>query len=266
MFLDDGIFDIAYSTVGLRPINTAEHYRFAAACGYPALKGDVRPTKDGGLVMCHDAGFTIGEDGRIGRFDRENNTPILTLGYEECRKMEYDAMRGALPQPATVATLDDFLGICRETGKYAFITVRDQEIPAVVAEMMRLIRLHGMEERCVVNSFTYETIAETRKYSDVIPVSHVQGHWRVLTDETVKKAAALGNAIVCMFSFPDKEGKGMEAVRASLPAIETAKAEGVRLFQAILTEQKEREECLKLGFTGFQLERVFPPFSVPETV
>ena len=256
------IFDIAYSSVGLAPINTVAHYRLAASCGFVSIKGDIRPTADGGLVMCHDAGFTFGTDGRIGRFDRQNNTPILTLRYDDLLRTEYaeTAPDGTHPR---VASLDDFLRTARETGKYAFITVRDEEIPAVVAEMFRLIRANGMEERCVVNSFTYETLRETRRYSDTVPVSHVQPHYAALTEDIVRAAADLGNSLVCMFSYPDRDGKAMEAIRASAPAMELARSLGMRLFQAIVPTAEERAACLELGFSGFQLLRVFPPYAVP---
>ena len=54
------VLRIAYSdlmlTPGnlLAPINTAEHYYLAAHLGFNAIKGDVRITADGGLIMCHD--------------------------------------------------------------------------------------------------------------------------------------------------------------------------------------------------------------------
>ena len=257
------IFDIAYSTVRIAPINTETHYRMAAACGYPVLKGDIQPTVDGGLVMCHDSGFTFGEDGRIGKFDREHNTPIRTLRYDDLLQRQY------VPYPSDplieehVASLDTFLRVCRETGKYAFITARDKEIPTVVSEMFRLIRKHGMEERCVINSFTYETLQEVRKYSSEIPISHVQGHFWTLTDAIVDGAADLGNAVISMFSYPYTEGRTEEAIKTSMPAVERALGRGMRMFQAILTRPEDREACLKLGFTGFQLMEVFPPYAKP---
>ena len=257
------IFDIAYSNVGIAPINTETHYRMAAACGYPVLKGDIQPTADGGLVMCHDSGFTCDEAGRIGRFDREHNTPIRTLRFDDALRMQYLPYQADPVIQEHVASLDTFLRVCRETGKFAFITARDKEIPTVVAEMMRLIRLHGMEERCVINSFTYETLQEVRKYTADIPISHVQGRCAVLTDAVVDAAADLGNAVISMFSYPYLEDRTEEAIRASMPAVQRALGRDMRMFQAILTRQEDREACLKLGFTGFQLMRVFPPYAVP---
>ena len=257
------ILDIAYSTVGLAPINTVAHYRLAASCGFPSIKGDIRPTADGGLVMCHDAGFTFDADGRIGRFDKQHYTPILSMRYADCLRLEYadTAPDGTHPH---VASLEDFLRVSREAGKYAFITARNEEIPTVVAEMFRLIRQIGMEDRCIVNSFTYETLKETRRYSASVPVSHVQPHWAALTGDIVRAAADLGNALVCMFSYPDKDGKAAEAIQASAPAMELAQSLGMRLFQAAIPTAEERTACLDLGFSGFQLLHVFPPYAVPE--
>ncbi len=58
------ILNIAYSDIGAAPKNSAEHFQIAAHLGFNALKGDVRITADGGLVMCHDAGITLDENGR----------------------------------------------------------------------------------------------------------------------------------------------------------------------------------------------------------
>ena len=44
-------------------VNTAEHYRYCGSLPFTSIKGDIRPTIDGGIIMCHDPGFTLDENG-----------------------------------------------------------------------------------------------------------------------------------------------------------------------------------------------------------
>ncbi len=53
------VLNIVYSDLLFAPMNSAEQYQLAAHLGFDALRGDVRITADGGLVMCHDEGITL---------------------------------------------------------------------------------------------------------------------------------------------------------------------------------------------------------------
>ena len=262
--LGSQIFDIAYSSIGLAPTNSAEHYRLAASCGFPALKGDIRPTSDGGLVMCHDSGFTFDADGRITKFDKKENRPILDMTYEECIAKEYTAFHDTLGYYAHVTPYEDFVRVCAETGRFCFTTIRDKNIPQACAEMFRIVRKYGMEDRLMVNSFTYEALKETRKYSSTVPVSFVQGYHDALTDPIVDAAADLGNAVISMFSFLG-DWDGFDVIGESMPVIERALGRNIPLFQAIVTRAEDRERALACGFTGFQLARLMAPYALPKT-
>lgn len=261
MFLDNCIFDIAYSTLGIAPINTEEHYRLAAACGFPALKGDVRPTSDGGLIMCHDNAFTFDDEGLITRFDRENCRKIIGIPFSECASMHYSAFREELGYCAPVTTFDTFVRVCRDTGKIAYATIRNDNIPDVITEVFRILRKYGMEEHCMINSFTYEVLTETRKHSTSIPVSQVQPHRGFLKPETVRAIAELGNSYVTMFSFPDS--RAYDFIRQSEEALNLARTLGVGLHQAQVHTADDRTKLIELGFTGFHIMHVIPPYSLP---
>jgi glycerophosphoryl diester phosphodiesterase len=59
----DNVLKISYSTLPGLPIpwNTAELYEEAARLGFDGIKGDVTPTRDGRLIMCHDSFFSMTE-------------------------------------------------------------------------------------------------------------------------------------------------------------------------------------------------------------
>ena len=262
MELNRQLLDIAYSSLNIAPINTVEHYWLAASCGFPALKGDIRPTADGALVMCHDRGFTFDADGRITRFNPDDNKPILDMNFRECLSLEYNSFHDSLGYCARVTPYEDFVRICAETGKVCFTTIRDERIPQASTEMLRIIKKYSMEDRLIVNSFSYEALEETRKYSQTIPVSHVQPYCKILTKDTVDAASDLGNAIISMFSFPGNDS-GFDCILASAPVIEYALSRNIIMFQAILDKQEDRERAIQFGFSGFQISRLFAPYALP---
>lgn len=263
MRLDERRWDIAYSTVGLAPINTVAHYRRAALCGFPVLKGDIRPTSDGRLVMCHDAGFTTDETGLLTRYSKENNTPILQMTYARCLALRHAPFGGKNGLCEPVCGYEDYIRVCKQTGRYSFTTIRNEAIPAACAEMFRILRGYGMEDRVIVNSFTYEALQEVRRYSAEVPVSFVQPLRRVLDRNTVDMAAALGNAVVSMFSFAGgKCEEGRAAVEASADAIAYAHTRGVTVFQAIVSTAEEQQFCIDSGFAGMQIQRPVGPWTV----
>lgn len=251
MFLDNGIFDIAYSKIGLAPKNTKEHFLIAAAYDFDALKGDVRITKDGRLLMCHDAGFTFDENGYIAKFNKENYVPFLEMDYKEACGNGYFEMHDKFGYYAEVADFADFIRICAEKNKIAYITLRNNRIPEIVSETLKTVRKYDMEDKCVINSFTYETLTEVRKYSDKIPVSNVFHKSDVLTPETVRMVADLGNSIATPFTF--EAPNAYEVVKASEAGYREAKRLGVYLHMAQIPTPMDRENLIKRGFTGFQL-------------
>ncbi|MBQ3951061.1 MAG: ATP-binding cassette domain-containing protein, partial [Oscillospiraceae bacterium] len=80
---------IAYSSIsGGPPINTKEHFAYCAEHGFDGLKTDVRITSDNKIILCHDAGFTFDQNGRITNYNASDNTPIHDLTYAECVALE----------------------------------------------------------------------------------------------------------------------------------------------------------------------------------
>ena len=110
---DNSFNYIAYSSVtgSEGAINTAKHYEWAAKQGvFSALKGDVRPTLDGELIMCHDAGFTLSTGGHTVTSDgyikdasgNVVNEAYITKYYGKV-KASYDATTG------TYSTTDEII-------------------------------------------------------------------------------------------------------------------------------------------------------------
>lgn len=258
------ILDIAYSDIGLAPWNTMEHYYIAAKLGFNAIKGDVQVTKDGKLVMCHDSGFTLDENGRIIEFNPQKNyTAINDLTFDECMRMEYAELSKSSNYCAKVASLDDFVWLCAQEKKVCYITIRDTDLDILIPEILRILKKHNMKERCIINSFTMETLKRMRAADDEITLSQVQVPFAVLTKEVVDGVARLKNAMICMFSFDpysyDKPIGNYEVIEKSKEAMDYAKELHIPLYQAQIYDMADREKLIEYGFTGFHITTpIFP--------
>lgn len=260
------VLRIAYSdlmlTPGnlLAPINTAEHYYLAAHLGFNAIKGDVRITADGGLIMCHDAGFTFDENGRIVLYDRTKGTDILSMTYEQIMALEYAENFGGLGHYAKVCDFDTYVRICKEAGKIAFVTLRENAIERLVPRVLAVLKKYCMEEHCVVNSFTYETLREVRRYSSTIPVSFVQPLKEPLDRGAVDKMIALGNGIICMFLYNGK-GTRPDLLDASEENLQYARQNDVQIYMAILNSYRDYTYLVQRGIQGMQIARAIMPYN-----
>ena len=260
------VLRIAYSdlmlTPGnlLAPINTAEHYYLAAHLGFNAIKGDVRITADGGLIMCHDAGFTFDENGRIVLYDRNNGTDILSMTYTRAMSLEYAEDFAGLGHYAKVCDFDTYVRICKEAGKIAFVTLRENAVERLVPQVLKVLKKYCMEEHCVINSFTYETLREVRRYSSTIPVSFVQPLKETLDRGAVDKMIGLGNGIICMFLYNGK-GTRPDLLDASEENLRYARENGVQIYMAILNSYRDYTCLVQRGIQGMQIARAIMPYN-----
>ena len=117
-----------------------------------------------------------------------------------------------------------------------------------------------MEEHCVINSFTYETLREVRKYSSTIPVSFVQPLKVVLDRSAVEKMIDLGNGIICMFSYNGKGGEP-DLLDASEENLRYASQNGVQIYMAILNSYRDYTYLVQRGIQGMQIARAIFPYS-----
>ena len=153
--------NIAYSSIGRKPINTVAHFTDAAEnFGYNALKCDVRPTSDGELICCHDAGFTFDSSGYITGYDSGNQTKIrdvtaaTVLGYS-FRTGEHPCLVG------------DYLDVCRKYGKVAFVTIRNEYMDVVIPKLLEELRVHNMTYATIINCMTYESLVQWRQQAEL---------------------------------------------------------------------------------------------------
>lgn len=260
--LAEPIFDyIAYSRLDdgdKGPINSEEHLRYCASLPFTTLKADVQPTSDGGLVLCHDKGFTL-IDGRIVSYDKENNSPIFNLTTQQCLSLEYRKQYDG--KYCKVADFEAFIRICSASNKWAFITVRDKHVHEVVAAVMPILEKYNWVENSVINSFTVDTLEAFREASPNIRLSYVLKYGKILTRMEVDTAFRLGNCMVCPFLFrvSDKE-TGWSMLEACADGLAYAKTKGVRVYTAQMCAGTDIPKLIEYGISGAQL-RFVPEFT-----
>ena len=192
------------------PENTMEAFRAAAELGVDQIETDVRVTKDGCLVLMHDA--TV---------DRTTNGTGLVrdMTLEEIRRLDAGVKKGAEFAGCRVPTLKEFLDYMAELTDMT-IDFELKEYPEngreaiafqVCDRVLKLIDEYGLTERCVINTFSaklHEYIQDRYggKYRQHVyfPIKHM--------GETSRDPYAYGYC-VCMF------GEGIMAEKADFDAM-----------------------------------------------
>lgn len=139
----------------LAPENTLAAFRKAIALGADYVEVDVRATRDGHLVLMHDASV-----------DRTTNGhgAVRDLDLAAIRALDAGSRFGAEYAGERVPTLEEALGLCR--GRIG-IYLDHKEAP--VAQVWRAVREHGMERQVIVYDGT-EGLKEWKAEAPGVPV------------------------------------------------------------------------------------------------
>ncbi len=140
---------------GLWPANTLLAFRHAAALGADVIDTDLRTTRDGALVLMHDARVDRATDGA---------GAVAELTLAEVKRLDAGyrfSNDGGATTPwrgkgITVPTLDEALGALPD--RRFGIEMKDGE-PAVIGRALcETLRRHGMQLQALVSSFAQERL------------------------------------------------------------------------------------------------------------
>lgn len=234
--------NIAYSSIGRKPINTVEHFTDAAEnYGYNALKCDVRPTSDGELVCCHDAGFTFNSGGKITGYNSENATPIISV--TAATALGYSFPTGEHP-----CLVGDFLEVCRKYGKVAFITIRNEYMDVVISKLLEELKKNNMTYSTIINCMTYNSLVTWRTYDQNVMINYTLNAGEAIDKTQIDRAVGLGYCSLCGF------GLNSSVVEPSNTCdFDYARDNGIRLLQAIAYQEGSPEACYAMGYDGCQI-------------
>lgn len=261
---DGQILNIAYSGIGIThcPTNTMEHFLTACKLGFNTLKGDICPTLDGGLIMCHDKGYTLNEQGRIVRFDKDNCRLISQMTTEEVLALEHEAFHEELGHYAHPCTLEQFVFICKEHGMICYPTIRDENMEVVVPALLSVLDKYHMRSCTIINSMKYSSLEMVRNFDRDIMLCFTLRGGELFTKEHVDKVILLGNAMLDGFHFRDrctsKESFGL--IEEGREALAYAKANDIRLCEAQVRTYRDYYKAIQMGINGFHIKNPILPY------
>ncbi|MEM4995028.1 glycerophosphodiester phosphodiesterase family protein [Priestia sp. SB1] len=167
------------------PENTIIGFQLAANAGFYGVETDVQCTKDGYWILSHDTTIDRMTNGT-------GNVKDMTL--EQIKSYYVDAGNGIAMYPKMrIPTFEEYLQICKRYNVVPVIEIKGSGYTSAnFDELIRLIRKHGFENKCIVISFTTSFLDEIRKRSYNIVVAPLI---EIGTDNLnyVKK---LGNAMI----------------------------------------------------------------------
>lgn len=255
-FDDKGLIKIAYSNAyGGYPPNTKGAYEYAANQGFTGIKGDVRYTSDGDLIMCHDKGFTLDSNGRITTFNQSDYIPINEMTTEDVLSLEYALLVDDVhPHPAT---LEDMIKVAKKYGKLLYITIRDEGIKDIVApKVISLVKKYGVLGCTIINSISLKSLFYIRANEPNIMLSYVDN---VSTQSNyiniISSVNCLGNIVYCLYDCNGINTTNEElvsAIESKLDYINFAKSKGLRVWEAILGTSEHNNIMIEYGFSGCQ--------------
>ena len=158
--------------------NTEEAFLYAAeTLQYQALETDVKQTKDGVFVCCHDdtfGGLTIANTNWEDLKDVVVNSS-RTAGYPS----QYGEMPGTGKYSSKICTLERYLEICKEYGIYAVVELKGS--PGIsnsdqsrMDELMALIEQEDMLEQTIFLASAYNCLIWVKQNGyDYIPCQYL---------------------------------------------------------------------------------------------
>lgn len=242
--------NICYSGIQRKPINTIEHFTDAATnFGYNALKCDVRPTADGELVCCHDAGFTFDSNGYITNYDSANQTKIHDV--TAATVLGYAFSTGEHP-----CLVGDYLDVCRKYGKVAFVTIRNEYMDVVIPKLLAELKIHNMTHSTIINCMTYESLVQWRAQDQTVMINYTLNFGVAIDQTQIDRAIGLGYCSLCGFGLTSSALEPNHTCD-----FEYARANGIRLLQAIAYKEGSPEACYAMGYDGCQIGIPWNPVS-----
>jgi len=184
----------------LAPENSLPSFEYAGMLGQWAIETDVRVTRDGTLVCCHDANVLrmFGESGLVEEMTLKE---ISCLRYCSGNRLEC-----LTDEQRRMPLFSEYLEVCRRFGSIPFIELKTPDVERV----LEAVRHAGFEDNEVVMSATpVKWLYDTRRYTKEMFI-----HWIFAEEEKLADYADLGNAGVSL-NIPDSFACPKEKINAA---------------------------------------------------
>ena len=169
------------------PENSLPSFEAAGKRGFWAIETDVRRTRDGVLVCCHNATTAA-------RFDRE--LVVADSTYAELQSVTMAKGKGLENYSADelkMPTFAQYLDICEKYGAVPFIESKEMVIEEIFSELRR----RDLMGSSVMSSVNFDHILEARRLDREIFIRHIFSNV-----DLMHRLAEMGNAGLS-YNYPD---------------------------------------------------------------
>jgi glycerophosphoryl diester phosphodiesterase len=192
------------------PENTLAGFRTAHALGCGWVEFDVRLSRDGGLVVCHDDSLqrTTTSGGRIS-----------TLPLDAIRRCDAGVKFGGAFAGERVPTLVEALSVCRELGLGANVEIkaaRGHARATAAAVAAQLAALEAELPPLLISSFLNDAVAEAAAAMPQIPRGML---WRKIPRDWAAITAKLGCTAVHAGQIDLREDLARQVVASGHPLL-----------------------------------------------
>ncbi len=229
----------------LAPENTMPAFTQAAALGVDAIECDVHLSKDGEVVVIHDA-----------TLDRTTDAtgPVAARTAAELSRIDAGYRFGATEghpwrgRGAGVPRLDDVL---RQFGSMPFVIEIKGDRPEVVARVLAVIRAAGAEARVIVGGFSLGVLHAVRTAAPEIVTSASRPEVQSAVRRALFRLAPRRPAFR-LFQVPVRRGRRRILTPAFVGVVRRA---GLPAHAWIVDEPDEMRQLLRRGVTGLISDR-----------
>ena len=144
--------------------------------------------------------------------------------------------------------------MCRKYGKVAFITIRNEYMDVVIPKLLEELKAHNMTYATIINCMTYNSLVTWRTYDQSVMINYTLNAGVAIDQSEIDRAIGLGYCSLCGFGLTSS---------ATTPNhdcdFEYARANGIRLLQAIAYKEGSPEACYAMGYDGCQIAYAWNP-------
>ncbi len=211
------------------PGNSLPAFRAAGERKYWAIETDIRTTKDGVLVCCHDAGIDHSFNG---------SGAIKDMTLAELYRFKINVGKGLdthSDKELRIPLFREYLQICKDHGALPFIEHKAGDVAAMIAEA----RQYFADKDIIISSTDFAVLAQARAISKEIFVHHIFS-----SEAHIADLSALGNAGMA-FNYTDLDAPETRAKVEGL--IARAHAAGVKVCLRAGDDRATVKKMLELG-------------------
>lgn len=234
---------------GERPSSTLLAYQHAVEIGVDVLEMDIHSTRDGVLVIIHDATIdrTTNGSGRVQdytfdelqAFDAAYRWP--TLDDEEGAPIDAYPYRG---MDARIPALEEVLRAFPQMLVNIEIKQRD---PSIVQPLCDLLRATGMTEKALVASFDGATLRDFRAACPEVATSAAQDEVTPFVLLAQAGLTAAYQPTAHAFQVPER-AQGLDVITAD--SVAAARALGVEIHAWTINQREQMERMIAVGVDG----------------